>query len=416
MPVLFGNIYYLPAIVVVVLLLVLLLVVLLRKQRSAKGEVYEMIAAPAMEPVPAVPPQVAQQYAQPIPAPPVQAQPEELVAQEPGKKRHKEKRGKKSNAEVENYVAEQPQESTPAPRQAGSRSMAAVPIPDPLTLSGPLTGIIVDIIQGWGDIEDADLNRLKLFRPEKVRAAIQDFQLPKEMKSDQQAFNRFSTLQRWAAELPDSPSVVPQPAAPAEVAPQPPQPPQTPRPAQPFIQPIDFAETFASIQAVQMPAPQQAPQAQTYMSTRTDAVAQATTPPTLSFSTPLATTPGPEVAPAPPSAPTVALDEGWATVEEQIRNEPAPSEFALVEPRTASDLMLLPDEDRRKKVVHLDPPELAKVFDQTNDPELKKAVINRLENAGNPASLEVLRRCLDDPDPEIQYHALQAADRLLGVD
>jgi len=43
-------------------------------------------------------------------------------------------------------------------------------------------------------------------------------------------------------------------------------------------------------------------------------------------------------------------------------------------------------------------------------------VIDVLENLGTPASLDVLRRCLDDPDPEIQLYAVDAADRLLGVE
>jgi hypothetical protein len=67
-------------------------------------------------------------------------------------------------------------------------------------------------------------------------------------------------------------------------------------------------------------------------------------------------------------------------------------------------------------VAFLEPAELSKVFDRTDDPGLKKAIVDTLEHVSNPASLEVLRRCLDDPDPQIQLYALEAADRLLGVD
>jgi HEAT repeat protein len=56
------------------------------------------------------------------------------------------------------------------------------------------------------------------------------------------------------------------------------------------------------------------------------------------------------------------------------------------------------------------------VFRVAQDPNLKRTVIDTLEHIGSPAALEVLRQCLDDPDPEIQIHALDAADRLLGVD
>jgi HEAT repeat protein len=71
--------------------------------------------------------------------------------------------------------------------------------------------------------------------------------------------------------------------------------------------------------------------------------------------------------------------------------------------------------ERPDYVVFLRPPELAKLFTRTDDQRLKKSVIDILENVGSPASLEVLRTCLDDPDPEIQVYALEAADRLLGT-
>ena len=67
-------------------------------------------------------------------------------------------------------------------------------------------------------------------------------------------------------------------------------------------------------------------------------------------------------------------------------------------------------------VAFLTPAELSKVFAKADDPGLKRAIIDTLEHVSNPASLEVLRQCLDDPDPEIQLYALEAADRLLGVD
>jgi hypothetical protein len=470
MPVLFGNTYYFPAAVVVALLVVLLLVMLLRKQRSAKRAITETKSVPAdppaapapapaaapmpapapvpaapayapappvyaPAPAPAAPSYVAQQVAQPLPAPPVQAQPEEPLAPDPGKKRRKEPKVKKSRGEVESDPVQQPQNLAPAPLQSIPPMAGVAPASDPLIQSSPLSGIIIDIIQGWGDIEDADLNRLKLFRPEKVKAAIQEFRLPKEMKSDQQVFNRFSTLQRWAAELPVGQPAAPQPAAPQPAAPQPaaPQPAapaQTlPQPAtRPPIQPISLTETFASIQAAKVSVPQhpsEPEQSWTYVPPGHDEPTPPPVAPTFAAPTPPAApmpaasaTPVVPTGPAaPPSvnAPTMPSSQGWTAVEEQIRNEPAPSEFALLQPTTAGELMRLPQEDQWKKVVHLEPAELSKVFDQTTDPQLKKAVINRLEDAGNPASLEVLRRCLDDPDPEIQYYALQAADRLLGV-
>ena len=84
--------------------------------------------------------------------------------------------------------------------------------------------------------------------------------------------------------------------------------------------------------------------------------------------------------------------------------------------RTAEELMALPASDQADMLAFLEPPELARVFEASDDRRLKKGVIDVLENLGSPGSLDVLRRCLDDADPEIQVYALDAADRLLGVE
>ena len=82
--------------------------------------------------------------------------------------------------------------------------------------------------------------------------------------------------------------------------------------------------------------------------------------------------------------------------------------------RTAEELMALPPGERADMLAFMEPSELARVIEKSDDRALKKSVIDALENLGNPASLDVLRRCLDDPDEEIQVYALDAADRLLG--
>ena len=63
----------------------------------------------------------------------------------------------------------------------------------------------------------------------------------------------------------------------------------------------------------------------------------------------------------------------------------------------------------------LEPSELTATFRATEDPELKKAVIDTLEHIGSPASLTALGNCFDDADGGIQLYALEAADRLLGI-
>ena len=82
--------------------------------------------------------------------------------------------------------------------------------------------------------------------------------------------------------------------------------------------------------------------------------------------------------------------------------------------KTADDLMALPPEERAEMVAFLQPAELAGVLKRTDDPELKRAIIDTLEHVSTPASLDILRECLEDTDLEIQMYALQAADRILG--
>jgi hypothetical protein len=82
--------------------------------------------------------------------------------------------------------------------------------------------------------------------------------------------------------------------------------------------------------------------------------------------------------------------------------------------RTADELMALQPEERADMLAFLEPSELSRVIGRSDERELKKSAIDVLENLGSPASLDVIRQCLDDPDQEIQLYALDAADRLLG--
>lgn len=97
-----------------------------------------------------------------------------------------------------------------------------------------------------------------------------------------------------------------------------------------------------------------------------------------------------------------ALDDSLSTLHVRVR--------------TAEELMAQPPDEQADMLAFLEPPELARVMQMTDDRELKKSVIDVLENLGSPASLNVLHGCLDDPDQEIQLYALDAADHLLGME
>jgi len=77
----------------------------------------------------------------------------------------------------------------------------------------------------------------------------------------------------------------------------------------------------------------------------------------------------------------------------------------------AGDLLALSTEEQLAKLGALEPEDLTKVFRATNDTRLKKSIIDTLEHKG---FLDTIHEFFDDPDPEVQTHALDAADRLLG--
>lgn len=62
----------------------------------------------------------------------------------------------------------------------------------------------------------------------------------------------------------------------------------------------------------------------------------------------------------------------------------------------------------------LPPAELGRLFSTTDDKTMKLSIIDALEDTAGPESISVLQACFDDEDPEVQLHALEAAERLLA--
>jgi len=70
--------------------------------------------------------------------------------------------------------------------------------------------------------------------------------------------------------------------------------------------------------------------------------------------------------------------------------------------------------DRAEALHSLAPAELGRRFSETDDKIVKLSIIDALEDTAGPESISVLQVCLDDPDSEVQLHALEAAERLLA--
>lgn len=386
--------------------------------------------------------------------------------------------------------------ATPATEPRSHTGHKAQPAPRESVLPGsdPVRTVVTDILQGWGDLAVEDTNRLEVFRPERVLAAITTAELPKDLKSSEYARTRLTQLKRYAANLErGEEKVIIAPVSAHEFSGL----------AGERIS-ADTAETGAAAQAAGIGAnaaglgaagvgaaalatgasagtfpydrptvapavasPADPPPTQTVDAT--PAAGTATTPGTAweadvaeahkSTETAIAVAaaafwarsdapPQPPVQPEPPAptepvqtepVPTVKPSplDVWATDQEQppppvaekpvLQWEPvvpkadtpaAPSHDDFLtslrgEISTAAGLMALPAGDRKEMLVFLKPGELAKVFAAATDSELKKSVIDALEDIGSSSALDVIHSCLDDPDPEVQIHALDAADRLL---
>lgn len=111
----------------------------------------------------------------------------------------------------------------------------------------------------------------------------------------------------------------------------------------------------------------------------------------------------PEYEPKPVEGPNGRIEEESRTHE--------PLELRL---ETAEDVLALDAAEQTNALAFLSPFELGRVFAATAEKQLKLSVIDLLSHLNTVETVEALEACLDDPDPEIQLYALDAADRLLS--
>ena len=475
MPELFEMPYLLPAIIVVVLLVALVLAVYAGRRKRAAMPPTEMtrvereMAPSASDPTA----RVASPY------PPLESSgPEAPMDDEPPVAPDYVA----GEASGDAASADTPNGQPPVGASQGQpvRTWQQVAPPDRGSNADPITPVLVELLHGWGEFSDADVKRLSIFRPEKVQAAVQTLELPKDLKNDRDAGARLEQLTLYASQLQAKTPGAESPTDEAQ--------------AQPDSEADDGAEAVdaetAGGEAEAAPAVAMAVADADRGVGGTGAVAGAAAlaaavsaadaeserdsePPALAGTpeTPLATLPwaleadqweqakvepdagefkpyeewplavstqvgggelGSEAWGAPPApgtpedfdameagalaafaAGSVAADD-HDHLDDTLETAPRPAPLLGGIVKTADELMALPPGERAEMVAFLQPSELAGVLKRTDDPELKRAIIDTLENVSTPASLDVLRECLEDRDPEIQAYALQAADRILG--
>jgi hypothetical protein len=311
------------------------------------------------------------------------------------------------------------------PAGSGRRSKATSPlsaVPPVAAGAGndPLNAAIEDILNGWGDLAPEDIKRLELFRPERLSAALAGVQLSKSKSNDTKL--RLSQLRQYAGELEHRAHVArvaaaaDAAAATAAVAVVPeaaPAPPIAIVPDLPMIAPVAATATMAPADT---PVPVPEPAAD--LSPLEDPSAFWAAPRPLWDPDPGASF---EELPA-PAYHEVAVEalpvvkQAYNADDSFWDDEPVRALTRLsVKVDTAEQLLALPATERVDMAAFLPPAELVATFRATQDPDLKKAVIDTLEHIGSPSSLNALGNCFEDADSGIQMYALAAADRLLGV-
>ena len=225
MPELFGMPYLLPAIIVVVLLVALVMVLYARRRRQAAKPPAEMTpveretAPTASDPTA----RVASSY------PP--SRPETRMDDESPTESDYVAREASGDAASAGAPNGQPPVGASQGRPVRTWQQDAL---DQGFDADPITPVLVELLHGWGEFSAADMKRLSIFRPEKVQAAVQTLELPKDLKNDRDARARLEQLALYASQL-QAGTQVAEPGRPATPRPQAvtlkpdPRPPQRPR-------------------------------------------------------------------------------------------------------------------------------------------------------------------------------------------
>lgn len=80
---------------------------------------------------------------------------------------------------------------------------------------------------------------------------------------------------------------------------------------------------------------------------------------------------------------------------------------------TAEDLAGIPKEQWGDAFSRLSASETCRLFETSENRDLKMQLVDHVEARGGADALLILDTCLRDPDPEVQLHALNAAEKLL---
>ncbi|NLO28742.1 MAG: hypothetical protein GX113_11305 [Actinobacteria bacterium] len=374
--------------------------------------------------------------------------------------------------------------------KAAAPSPYAVLTPGDLPAVDPLKSVLDSVLQGWGDLTTDDTNRLRLFRTDKVMAAIAATELPKELKNSEHARARLNQLRRYAnslqqgrrtpgGALAEFVGIGLGQTAQAQASGAEPTMGGGAAEVKEFPEEMDTTEAASGEDylAEESAGEERAADSSWGITSTgkelwgTPAAAALWGAPETPEETPSESSTASEVEPPPAQTawesgsgteseetPSTLPSDGdheatiaaaaaafWATTDTSTEDpettesretvahiegdSPAVAETPVETPQAvevheevelpvsedvtmAEELPIVEEMTGFEELGALEPEELTKVFRATNDTTLKKSIIDTLEHKG---FLNNIHEFFDDPDPEVQAHALDAADRLLGT-
>ena len=339
------------------------------------------------------------------------------------------------------------QEETP-PAAAPQVASSTKPVFRSTPAGDPERAAVPTIASGRGPLESAETRRLELYRPDRILQVTETLKAeelaskaPNHLVLDRlRAVSDYASfvMVQVAATATRTEPVPAEPEQPSSTA----EPEETPVSPQPGLEPEPGILTPHESPLEEIP-PEPAPAMAEIVQT-----GEVQTEPLLPFDTsaptepvasepvasePVATEPvatefvPAEIEPAVPEAiEELEVPEEIEAIE--IIESPRPAESAVdpveppaethedtafLAPLTAEGLADIPKEQWGDAFSRLSASETCRLFETSENQDLKMQLVDHIERRGGADALLILDTCLRDPDPEVQVHALNAAERLL---
>jgi hypothetical protein len=352
----------------------------------------------------------------------------------------------------------------PAPVASAAATSSLIYASAAASAADPVNQLLLSLLEGQGELSQAELRRLELFRPERILEAASVLNESVAGRGKESRRSRLNKIRLHAETLrsaaePD----LPVEAALEEPAAAPSQEPEAWRP-EPSLEEhlwgepngrhntkVPPAEIVIGPEQILLPAP-----------TDLDVPSDAVLPPDLEDPADADAPAAPDLVPDPDpvldvqaTADAHALEEyqagtpvatpqeeeieqeawmSWPVAEAevpvfetQVPDEPAQLGHVVMEQpsgdhlksldlviSSAEDVIGLPPHERGDALTFLDIPELERLVAQSDDPDLCRAVVDQLERLGTPASLRAISGILEEGEPGLQLYAVNAAERLLA--